>query len=492
MPAHEFRAAMSGQPVLLALDLGTGEAKVGLIAPDGRLLGLGRGGYPVDLEDEPGRAEQDPEDWWGAIREATTKALADAGLVEVLAVCCVGQGPTLVAADANGRPTHPAISWLDGRSRAEAAELENTLGVRGWGLGILPKALWLERHEPAAATASRSYLTAWEWIGLRLTGIARLTVAVGQKPPERESLAAAGLAADKLPPEIRPGEVLGQLTSDAAGDLGLRAGVPVVAGLVDAFASFLGAGLNEPGDAIDTGGRSGGFAVYWSGEVGVPQEFRSFVPLEGRYALGGAMSSTGAALDWFRDNVLRGQVQTGRLIAEAATTPPGAEGLIFLPYLAGERAPIWDSQARGTFAGLSLAHGRGHLVRAILEATAFAIRHVAEPLLEAGVTVTEMRICGGPGRSDTWNQIKADVTGFRVALPTVRETAVVGAAILASPAVGVHKDLVEAMRAMVHIDHRLEARSSTRPTYDRLFGAYKGLYSDLRPTFGRLSGIGSD
>ncbi|TME82796.1 MAG: hypothetical protein E6I45_05285 [Chloroflexi bacterium] len=489
--AMRIAGTTNARRAILAIDLGTGEAKVGLVAADGQLLGAGRAGYAVDLGGEDGRAEQDPEAWWRAVHDATPSALAEAGPVDVRAVCCVGQGPTLVAADADGRPTHPAISWLDRRSQAEADGLATALGVRGWGLGILPKALWLERHG-LAESSTRWYLTSWEWIGLRLTGVARATVAIGQTIPDRAALRAAGLSVDRLPPEIRAGELLGALTAEAAGELGIPAGVPVVGGLADALASFLGAGLAGPGDAIDTGGTSGGFAVYWSGDLPLPETSRSFVPLEGRYALGGAMSATGASLDWFRDDVLGGHTTTERLIEEAAATPPGAEGLIFLPYLAGERAPIFDPEARGTFAGLSLAHRRGHLVRAILEATAFAIRHVAEPILAAGVTVTEMRICGGPGRSDTWNQIKADITGFRVAVPVLRDTAMVGAAILASPAVGFHRDLPEAIGAIVRIDHRLEPHPQTRATYDRLFAAYKQLYADLRPTFARLHGIARD
>jgi xylulokinase len=491
MPAMSSPLQVKRLPAILAIDLGTGEVKVGLIAGDGRLLGAGRAAYPVDLHGEAGRAEQDPNAWWAAIRAATHSALQAAGEAEVLGVCCVGQGPTLVAADADGGPTHPAISWLDRRSEGEATELAQALGIRGWALGILPKALWLERHS-VAGPQTRWYLAAWEWVGLRLTGVARSTVAVGQQIPDRVALQSAGLSVERLPPEIRAGEILGTLTPAAAGELGLPAGVPVVAGLADALASFLGAGLSNPGDAIDTGGTSGGFAVYWSGNLEMPETSRSFVPLEGRYALGGAMSATGASLDWFRDRVLGGHVATERLIEEAAATQPGAEGLIFLPYLAGERAPIFDPQARGTFAGLSLAHKRGHLVRAILEATAFAIRHVAEPILDAGVTVNEMRICGGPGRSDTWNQIKADVTGFRVAVPVLRDTAMVGAAILASPGVGLHRDLQEAIETIVRIDHRLEPRPATSGTYDRLFASYKALYEDLRPTFARLHEVAPD
>ena len=170
--------------------------------------------------------------------------------------------------------------------------------------------------------------------------------------------------------------------------------------------------------------------MYWHEPLEVPGAFVTPAPVEGLYSVGAAMAATGRALDWFRDDVIGGGVTTERLLEEAGTTPPGADGVVFVPYLAGERSPIWDPTATGAFVGLTLAHGRGHLVRAILEASALAIRHVATPMLEAGVTVTAMRACGGPARSETWNQIKADVTGFEVLVPAVLETAVLGSTIL--------------------------------------------------------------
>jgi sugar (pentulose or hexulose) kinase len=154
---------------------------------------------------------------------------------------------------------------------------------------------------------------------------------------------------------------------------------------------------------------------------------------------------------------------------------------VFLPYLAGERSPIWDPTATGIFAGLTLSHGRGHLARAIIEASALAIRHVATPMLAAGVKVTAMRACGGPARSDAWNQVKADITGFPVLVPDVLETAVLGSAILGAVAIGANRDLPSAIRAMTRMDHRLEPRPEFAETYDRLFAAYTALYPAVAP-----------
>ena len=193
------------------------------------------------------------------------------------------------------------------------------------------------------------------------------------------------------------------------------------------------------------------------------------------------MAATGAALDWFAGGILGGAVAIGALLAEAGRIAPGAEGLVFLPYLAGERSPIWDPEARGAFVGLTLQHDRGHLARAVLEASALAIRHVAAPMLAAGVEVSVMRVAGGPARSTAWNQIKADVTGFPVEVPWIVETAVAGSAILAAVGVGAHPDLPSAIRAMTAIEARLEPDPERRETYDRTYAAYTEIHPALSP-----------
>jgi xylulokinase len=281
--------------------------------------------------------------------------------------------------------------------------------------------------------------------------------------------------------------VVGGLTSDAATTLGLAAGTPVVAGLVDAFASFHGAGLLEAGDAIDVGGAAGGFGVYWDRPVEALGSFCTPAPLAGRWSVGGAMAATGSALDWLAGDLLGG-VAIEELIAAAAATPPGAEGLVFLPYLAGERSPIWDPNARGVLAGLTLGHDRGFLARAVLEAAALSLRHVAEPILAAGVRVDAMRVCGGPAHSETWNRIKADVTGFDVLVPRVLETAAVGAAIVAAVGAGMHPDVPAAIRAMTSIERRIEPNHGTRGVYDDAYRRYVELYPAVAPVLARGAG----
>ena len=471
---------MSREAAVLAIDLGTTEVKVGLVALDGRLLGLARAGYATDADPATGRAEQDPEAWWGAIGLAI-RELVRLDVGDVVAIGIDGHGPTLAAVDADGRPTHPAIIWQDTRSTVEQAELAAATGLQGWSLAGLPAALWLERHKPAAAAATRWYLATWDVVALRFTGVAVTSLADGQPFPDPATLDVVGLAGSKVPPAIRAGTVVGGVTRSVADALGIRAGTPVVAGIVDAWASYHGAGMVRAGDAMDPGGSAGGFGVYWDRPLVVPGSFSTIAPLPGLYSVGGAMAATGRAVDWFRVEVLGGGSSTESLIAEASAVPAGADGVVFLPYLAGERSPLWDPAARGAFAGLALTHGRAHLTRAILEASAFAIRHVADAVLAAGAEVRAMRVCGGPARSETWNQIKADVTGFTVEVPAVLETAVAGAAIVAATGVGAWPDLPAAIRGMTRASRQLEPNSATRARYDATYDAYRRLHPAIAP-----------
>ena len=470
----------SRETAVLAIDLGTTEAKVGLVALDGRLLGLARAGYATDADPATGRAEQDPDAWWAAIGRAV-RELVRSEVADVVAIGIDGHGPTLVAVDADARPTHPAVIWQDTRSTGEQAELAAATGLAGWSLAGLPAALWLQRNVPEAAARTRLFLATWDFVALRLTGVATTSLADGQAFPEAATIERAGLDPTRVPPAIAAGRPVAGLARGAATHLGLRPGIPVIAGMVDAWASYHGAGMTRAGDAMDPGGSAGGFGVYSDRPLEVPGSFSTIAPMPGLYSVGGAMAATGRAVDWFRIEVLGGGATHDTLIAEAATIPPGADGIVFLPYLAGERSPLWDPSARGAFAGLALGHGRAHLTRAILEASAFAIRHVAQSVVAAGAEVRSMRVCGGPARSETWNRIKADITGFPVEVPAVLETAVAGSAIVAATGIGAWPDLPAAVRGMTRVARRLEPDPATAAVYDATYEAYRRLHPAIAP-----------
>jgi xylulokinase len=386
---------------------------------------------------------------------------------DVIAVCGVAQGPTLVAVDAVGEALRPAITWQDRR-------------VRAAGFGFLPSMSWLAREEPDTVRRAAWLLPACDALGLWLTGVAATSTQAHDSGPDAASLAAAGVR-PALMPSGRPfGSPLGALRAEAAAALGLRAGTPVVTGVNDGAASMLGAGLRHTGDAVDTGGTSGGLAIYTAYRVSVPGLYTAPAPLPGMWAVGGAMAALGASLDWLRGAVLGDRWTLDELFAEAAAVPAGAGGVTFLPYLAGERAPVFDESARGAFVGLGLEHGRGHLVRAVLEGAAYAMRSVAEPLAAAGAPVRELRLAGRPTPGDLWAQIKADVLGVPAAIPVVGETAVLGAAILAAAGSGVAADLDAAVAAMTAVARRLLPDPAAQARYNAGYPVYRALYPALR------------
>jgi len=456
-------------PAVLGLDLGTSEAKAALVGLDGRLLGLGRGTYPTDVGPD-GRAEQDPRDWWAALAAAVRSLAGELSGVDVLAICAVGQGPTLVAVDAEAQPVRPALTWQDRRAGAG-------------GYGLLPRMAWLAREDLDGAARARWLLASWDAVGLWLTGEAVTTVQAHETVPSPEALAAAGVRVASVPPGLAYGSRLGSLRAVAADALGLRSGIPVIAGVNDGAASMLGAGLRAAGDAVDTGGTSGGIGIYADHPVEVPRAFLAPAPLPGLWVVGGAMAALGASVDWMRSAVLGDRWTPDELFAAAAGVAPGADGLVFLPYLAGERAPIFDDRARGVLFGLTLAHGPEHLARAALEGAAFALRHVAEPLGAAGAPVLELRLAGRPAAGDAWARIKADVLGVPVAIPTVGETGVMGAAILAAVGAGAFASREGAVGAMTSIERRLEPDPVAHACYDEAFAVYRRLYPALRPLF---------
>lgn len=455
----------------LGIDLGTTEAKAALVALDGRLLGMGRAAYATEFGPD-GRAEQDPRAWWAAVA-SSVRAIDTTG-VDVIALCAVGQGPTLAAVDADGEPVRPAITWQDRR-------------IGGGGFGLLPRMAWLAREDPGAAARATWLLAAWDALGLWLSGAAAATLQGHESPLAQVELRAAGVDPGRVPPARAFGSRLGSLRGAAALALGLRAGIPVIAGVNDGTASMLGAGLREPGDAVDTGGTSGGIGIYVDRPVEVEGLFLAPAPLLGLWVVGGAMAATGAAIDWLRGPVLRDRLTTDELFLAAAATEPGAEGLLFLPYLAGERAPVFDEQARGAFVGLTLAHGHGHLARAVLEGAALALRHVAEPLAAAGAPVRELRLAGRSSPGDLWARIKADVLGVPVAIPSIADTAVLGAAILAAVGVGAVPDLASGIARMTAVARRIAPDPAAHERYDGLFGIYRDLYPVLQPSFGAIS-----
>jgi xylulokinase len=477
---------------VLGVDVGTTAVKAAVVAADGLVLGEASVEYPTRYV-RPGWVEQDPEDWWRAACGAIRSALAGR---QVAAVCVSAQAPTLLPADENGRPLRPALIWMDRRAEAECARLREALGeevvlrVTGNRIDpyfVAPKLLWFREHEPQLFARARVYLQATGYLVQRLTGELTLDrehaslLSLRDLAAETWSeplLEAVGVTPELFPRLVRGDEVVGAVTTRAAEATGLAAGTRVTGGTVDGAAAALEAGALDEGQAAEMTGTSTVLIL----PSDRPRSEPAFVAMRhaarDRWLLLGAMVASGGSLRWLRD--LLGGESFDELTAEAE--PPG--DVVFLPYMMGERSPIWDSDARGVFLGLTLATRRGALVRAVLEGAAFALRHNVEVAAAAGIAVAELRSVGGGARSKLWSQIKADVLGVPVLLPETLLGAPFGDAALACVAAGLHAD-VGGLVGTIGIRERFEP--GERGRYDILYGVYRRAYEALRGEFAALA-----
>jgi xylulokinase len=468
---------------LVGLDVGTTGVKAVALSRDGDVVALAEHGYPLSTP-QPGWAEQDPEDWWHAA-EAALAELA----VEPEAIGLTGQMHGLVALDEHDRVLRPAILWNDQRTGAECREIEERVGAERLleltgNLALTgftaPKLLWLRRHEPETYARIRHVLLPKDYVRLRLTGehATDVTDASGTLLFDvgGRRWSEAVLQALELPPEWLPRALESPETSGETAQ-----GTPVAAGAGDQAASAVGVGVHEPGTTAVTIGTSGvvfaplpEFAPESRGRLHV---FCHAVP--DRWHAMGVMLSAAGSLRWFRDALAPGEAFE-RLTAEAAEVEPGAEGVLFLPYLSGERTPHADPDARGAFVGLAANHGRGVLVRAVLEGVAYGLRDSLELLAELGERPASARVSGGAARSQLWLQIVASVLGMPLERPTVEEGAAFGAALLAGVAGGVFTTVAEAVQATVSVRETVEPDPDWSKIYLSGYERFRALYPALR------------
>ncbi len=464
---------MAADRPLVGLDVGTTGVKAVAISSRGELLGSAERGYPLSTP-QPGWAEQDPEDWW----RASQAALADLG-AEPAAIGLSGQMHGLVVLDRSDRVLRPAILWNDQRTAAECAEIEERIGLerlieltgnRALTGFTAPKLLWLRRHEPQTSEQIHSILLPKDYVRLRLTGEHAIDAAdasgtllfnVGKRRWSAEVLDALEIPQAWLPPVSESTEI---------------------AGAGDQAAGALGAGVDRPGLLSVVLGTSGVvFAVlpaYRPDPEARLQVFCHAVP--GTWHAMGVMLSAAGSLRWLHD--LLGSAGYDDLLDEAAAWQPGVEGLLFQPYLAGERTPHADPYARAALVGLSIRHDRGAMVRAVIEGVAYGLRDSLELLRTLGVEAEVGRISGGGAQSELWRRIVASV----LAIPLERTTgadegAAFGAALLGGVASGAFADASEAVAACVRVVDRTEPEPAWATTYEEGYDRFRQLYPALRP-----------
>ena len=470
---------------LVGLDVGTTGVKALRISPDGEIVARAEEGYRLSTP-QPGWAEQDPEDWW----RAAEAALATVGSDGVAGIGLSGQMHGLVALDNADRVLRPAILWNDQRTGAECAEIEARFGLRELvqltGNRALPgftapKLLWLRRHEPDVYARIARVLLPKDYVRLRLVGEHATDVAdasgtllfdVRQRRWSGEVLEGLEIPMDWVPDALESTGLSGR-TAD---------GLPVAAGAGDQAAGALGVGVDRPGPLSVVLGTSGvvfaalpAFAADPDGRV---HSFCHAVP-DGWHAMGVMLSAAGS-LGWLREVVAPGE-PPDEVVAEAEPWPPGVEGLTFLPYLAGERTPHVDPAARAAFAGLSLRHDRGALVRAVLEGVAFGLRDSLELLRAIGVEPGSARVSGGGARSELWLRIVASVLELPLERTAAEEGAAFGAALLGGVAAGVFTDVQEAVAATVRLRDTIEPEPEWIEPYAHAYRRFRSLYPALRP-----------
>jgi xylulokinase len=458
---------------LVGLDVGTTGVKALALSPQGEVVGRADEEYPLSIP-RPGWAEQDPDDWVRAAQAALGRLGLESGRVGLS-----GQMHGLVVLDAQRRVLRPAILWNDQRTAAECSEIEERIGLarlieltgnRALPGFTAPKLLWLRRHEPELYERIAHVLLPKDYVRLRLFGEHETDVAdasgtllfdVAGRRWSEDVLAALEIPPEWLPPVSESTEVAGA-GDQAAGAVGVGVVSPGPASVVLGTSGVVFAPL--PAFAADPEGRAHVFCH------AVPETWHAM----------GVMLSAAGSLRWFREAFASG-VPYERLDAEAVRWEPSAEGVLFLPYLAGERTPHADPNARGAFVGLSLRHDRGALVRAVLEGVAYGLRDSLELLRELGCTVEVGRVSGGGARSALWLEIVSSVLGLPLQRTAADEGAAYGAALLAGVADGVFADIGEAVNACVRVREEIEPNPEWERVYDEGHGRFRALYPALNP-----------
>jgi xylulokinase len=469
---------------LVGLDVGTTGVKALALSPEGNVLARVEESYELSTP-HPGWAEQDPEDWW----RAAERALAALG-GEPAAIGLSGQMHGLVVLDDRDRVLRPAILWNDQRTEAECVEIEERVGLarliqltgnRALTGFTAPKLLWLRRHEPTTYAQVAHVLLPKDYVRLRLTGEHAIDVAdasgtllfdVARRRWSQEMLEALQLDPAWLPRALESPEVSGETV----------AGIPVAAGAGDQAAAALGVGVDRPGPVSVVLGTSGVVFAALPAFAADPQArvhaFCHAVP--GGWHAMGVMLSAGGSLRWLRD-VLGPRGGYDELTAAAEEWPAGTEGLTFLPYLSGERTPHADPHARAAYAGLTLRHHRGALVRAVLEGVAYGLRDSLELLRELGVDPRDGRVSGGGARSDLWLRILASVLRLPIRRTAADEGSAFGAALLGGVAAGVFRDVHEAVATCVRLLEPVDPDPQWVDAYEHGYRRFQLLYPALRP-----------
>lgn len=504
--------AKTSPPYVLGIDAGTQSLRSGIFDLAGQPVAYATREYPISYP-QVGWAEQNPQDWWNAACETVRECMQSSGVKpeEIAGLSLDGTACTVVLATNDGKPLRPAILWMDVRAHEQAERVTATgdpilkyVGDKESPEWMLPKALWLKENEPDNYKRADRVMECVDWLTHRLTGrwtasLNNVTCKWNYATPEGgwptsllEKLHMTELM-EKWPQEVLAiGEMAGELQPEAAQALGLRPGIPVAEGGIDAYAGMFGLAVTRSGRMAIVMGSStchmalSDHGIFGSGVWGPYPD----ALIRGTWVLEGGQTATGSIVKWFADNFAHQQMQQANaenrsvyeiLDAEAEKIPPGSEGVVLIDYFQGNRTPIRDPLARGAIWGLSLRHGPAHIFRAIYEGTAYGTRHILENLAEHGFKTAEMYACGGGAKSRVWLQIHADVCGLPIFLTAVPEATTLGSAVAAAVGAGLHPDLVQASEKMVKVTEKISPDAARREEYDFYYRQYVETYPRMAP-----------
>lgn len=501
---------------LIGIDLSTTAATTLVLHENGTVISSASEEYPL-LTPHHNWAEQNPDDWWAATKKSIQRALAHTAIDrrEIKAIGLTGQMHGLVLMDKTGRVLRPAILWNDQRTDEECKWITEQMGFSRLVECVAnpalcgftaPKILWVKRHEPQVYEKIAHVLLPKDYIRYCLTGVyatdvsdasGMLLLDVRKRTWSQEMLTLLGIAREWLPTCFESTEITGHITHAIARETGLPSGIPVVAGAGDQAAHAVGSGIVRQGLVSATIGTSGVVFAHTDTLTIDPQArlhaFCHAVPHTWHQM--GVMLSAGGSLRWFRDTFCAEEkiraAQQGCdvydiVIGQTYAIPVGSEGLLFMPYLTGERTPYPDPDARGAFIGLTIRHTKAHCIRAVLEGVAFGLRDSLELIKNMGQRITEVRVSGGGARSDIWRHILADVFGTEIVMTTITEGAAYGAALLAGVGTHVYASLPDACDHTIHVTQRITPNEKNAQKYQSLYAVYQSLYPTMKPVFEKL------
>ena len=502
---------------LLGIDLGTSGTKSVLFDENGKTVASSMIEYSI-ICPKNGWAEQNPEDWWDAVRVTVSKIISetDIGAESIAGIGISGQMHGLVMLDENGEVLRNCILWCDGRTSIECSEITETIGAKrlveisanpaltGFTAG---KVMWVKKNEPELYKKCKHILLPKDYIRYKLCGVFASEVSdasgtnlfdVTNRVWSDEILEKLDIDKSLMPKIYESCEVTGYVTEEAAKITGLAKNTPVVGGAADNMAAAVGTGVVTKGKAFTTLGTSGVVFAH-ADEVSIDKKgrvhtFCSAVP--GKYTVMSCTLAAGLSLKWFRDNFCESEIATAKnmnvdpyylMDKEAEQSPIGANRLLYLPYLMGERSPILDENARGVFFGLSGMHGKKDMIRSILEGVLYSQRNCIEVFSEMGITPETMLATGGGGSSKLWRQMMADVYGCPVNTIDNKEGPALGVAILAGVGTGIYNSIEEACEKVIQEKSQQEPIKNNIPEYTKMYNIYKNIYPNLKDNFSELS-----